>query len=336
MTGESVRRTRKPLGVAAAGALLAVLVPKCPMCLAMYLSFLGAAASWFVWLRPLGVVLTVAGVAVAAWRWIRHEANMKITGKRILITGANRGIGEALVNEALRRGARQIHAGTRGALRHPEGRVTPIALDVTNEAQIRRAADELEGLDLLINNAGIALYDDLGKLDTIERQLAVNCFGSLRVAHALLPLLERSRGAIANILSLAALAPVPVIPGYSISKAAALSMTQSLRLSLAGRGVAVHAVFLGPVDTDMNRGFEYPEGLAGIGGDRNPRRAGARGRGHLPRSGFPAGGRWLPHRDRQDAGARVLRAARALTAERAQTGRDPEPFWNDRGMRSGE
>ena len=184
---------------------------------------------------------------------------MKIAGKRILITGANRGIGEALVNEALRRGAAKIHAGTRGALRHPEGRVTPIPLDVTNEAQIRRAADELEGLDLLINNAGIALYDDLGKLDTIERQLAVNCFGSLRVAHALLPLLERSRGAIVNILSLAALAPVPIIPGYSISKAAALSMTQSLRLSLASRGVAVHAVFLGPVDTDMNRGFEIPK-----------------------------------------------------------------------------
>jgi hypothetical protein len=70
MTGELSRRTRSPLGVAAAGALLAVLVPKCPMCLAMYLSFLGAAASWFVWLRPLGVVLTVAGVAVAGWRWI--------------------------------------------------------------------------------------------------------------------------------------------------------------------------------------------------------------------------------------------------------------------------
>lgn len=65
------RRTGKPLGVAAGGALLAVLVPKCPMCLAMYLSFLGAAASWFVWLRPLGVVLTLAGLAVAAWRHLR-------------------------------------------------------------------------------------------------------------------------------------------------------------------------------------------------------------------------------------------------------------------------
>jgi hypothetical protein len=80
MTGESSSRTRKPLGVAAAGALLAVLVPKCPMCIAMYLSFLGAAASWFAWLRPLGVLLTVAGLAVAAWR---HVSRRELAGKRI-------------------------------------------------------------------------------------------------------------------------------------------------------------------------------------------------------------------------------------------------------------
>lgn len=70
MTGRSHARTRQPLGVAAAGALLAVLVPKCPMCLAMYLSFLGAAASWFTWLRPLGMALTAAGLAVAGWRYL--------------------------------------------------------------------------------------------------------------------------------------------------------------------------------------------------------------------------------------------------------------------------
>jgi len=68
MTASSSSRARRPLGLAAAGALLAVLVPKCPMCLAMYLSFLGAAASWFTWLRPLGMALTVAGLTVAAWK----------------------------------------------------------------------------------------------------------------------------------------------------------------------------------------------------------------------------------------------------------------------------
>ncbi|HZJ52559.1 MAG TPA: hypothetical protein VFD38_00345 [Myxococcaceae bacterium] len=74
MTGSCCRRTREPLGVAAAGALLAVLVPKCPLCLAAYLSFLGAAASYVVWLRPIGVALTVAGVALAAWRYLSRSA----------------------------------------------------------------------------------------------------------------------------------------------------------------------------------------------------------------------------------------------------------------------
>ena len=70
MTASSLRRTRRPLGVAAGGALLALLVPKCPLCLAMYLSFLGAAASWVVWLRPLGVTLALAGLVLAAWRYL--------------------------------------------------------------------------------------------------------------------------------------------------------------------------------------------------------------------------------------------------------------------------
>lgn len=74
MTGSSSARARQPLGVAAAGALLAVLVPKCPMCLAMYLSFLGAAASWFTWLRPLGMALTAAGLAVAGFRYLGRRA----------------------------------------------------------------------------------------------------------------------------------------------------------------------------------------------------------------------------------------------------------------------
>ena len=74
MTASSSSRARRPLGVAATGALLAVLVPKCPMCLAMYLSFLGAAASWFTWLRPLGMALTLAGLAVAAWRYLGRRA----------------------------------------------------------------------------------------------------------------------------------------------------------------------------------------------------------------------------------------------------------------------
>ena len=184
---------------------------------------------------------------------------MNIENKAILITGANRGIGRALVNEALRRGAKRVYAGTRGTLQNSDKRVMPLTLDVTNVSQIQQATDKLDTLDVLINNAGIAIYDDLSNLDVIERHLAVNFLGFLRVTHAFLPLLRRSKGAIVNNLSLAGLAPLPVIPAYSISKAAAFNMTQSLRALLASQGVTVHAVLLGPIDTDMNRGFEIPK-----------------------------------------------------------------------------
>ncbi len=185
---------------------------------------------------------------------------MNIENKTVLITGANRGIGRALVDEALIRGAKRVYAGTRGgALQATDSRVTPVTLDVTNASQIQKAAEEVETLDVLINNAGVAIYDDLSNADAIEQHLAVNFLGMFKVTRAFLPLLRQSKGAIVNNLSLVALAPLPVIPGYSISKAAASNMTQSLRALLAGRGVTVHGVFLGPVDTDMNRGFNIPK-----------------------------------------------------------------------------
>ncbi len=184
---------------------------------------------------------------------------MTIADGAVLVTGANRGIGRALVEEALRRGAKRVYAGTRQPLTHLDGRVTPLTLDVTNAAQIQGAVERVESLDILINNAGLALYDDLSDRAVLERHLAVNLFGTYGVTQAFLPLLTRSRGAIVNNLSLAALAPLPIIPAYSISKAAAFNMTQSLRALLAGQGVTVHAVVLGPIDTDMNRGFEIPK-----------------------------------------------------------------------------
>jgi len=187
---------------------------------------------------------------------------MNVANKTVLITGANRGIGRALVDEALERGAKRVYAGTRGALPITDKRVIPLTLDVTSPAEIQRAVDEVDSLDVLINNAGVAIYDDLSKLDVIEQHLAVNLLGSLKVTHAFLPLLRRSKGAIVNNLSLAAFAPLPVIPAYSISKAAAFNMTQSFRAFLAGQGVTVHAVFLGPIDTDMTRGFEIPKASA--------------------------------------------------------------------------
>jgi len=182
-----------------------------------------------------------------------------IADRAVLVTGANRGIGRALVEEALKRGAKRVYAGTRQPFVHSNGRVTALTLDVTNAPQTQRAVDKVESLDVLINNAGIALYDDLSDPSVLERHLAVNLFGTYGVTQAFLPLLARSRGAIVNNLSVNALAPLPLIPAYSISKAAAFNLTQALRTLLAGRGVRVHAVLTGPVDTDMTRGLDIPK-----------------------------------------------------------------------------
>jgi len=184
---------------------------------------------------------------------------MNITDKAVLVTGANRGIGKALVEEALRRGAMRVYAATRKQVAHADRRVTPLTLDVTNAEQIQRAVEAVESLDILINNAGVGLYADLSDRGALEQHLAVNLLGSYDTTQAFLPLLTRSRGAIVNVLSLAAVAAVPLDPTYSISKAAAFSLTQSLRLALAGRGVTVHAALPGPVDTDMAPTIDIPK-----------------------------------------------------------------------------
>ena len=178
---------------------------------------------------------------------------MNIANKTILITGANRGIGRALVEEALKRGAKKIYAGTRSAWQHPDKRVTPLTLDVTNASQIQQAALEVGALDILINNAGIAVSDDLSDLGIIDQHMAVNFQGTLKTTQAFLPVLKRSKGAIVNLLSVVSLAPVPFLPGYSVSKAALFSLTQSLRALLASQGVTVHGVFPGPIDTEMGK-----------------------------------------------------------------------------------
>ena len=185
--------------------------------------------------------------------------SLAIADKTVMVTGANRGLGRALVDEAVRRGAKRVYAASRHLTVASDERVTPLMLDVTDLAQIREAVERVESLDILINNAGVSVPDDLSDRSAFEHHLAVNMYGMLDVTRAFLPSLTRGRGAVVNVVSLGAVAAVPVLPAYSVSKAASLSLTQSLRALLAGRGVSVYAVLPGPIDTDMVRDLDVPK-----------------------------------------------------------------------------
>jgi NAD(P)-dependent dehydrogenase (short-subunit alcohol dehydrogenase family) len=164
------------------------------------------------------------------------SATTTIAGKTILITGANRGLGKALVDEALRRGARRVYAASRQPLVHADPRVTPVILDVTEHSQIERAAASVDSLDVLINNVGVSVPDDLSDRSTFEQHLAVNLYGTLDVTRAFLPSLAESRGALVNVVSLGALAALPG-PASLFGLQGSLALADPIAASAArGRG----------------------------------------------------------------------------------------------------
>jgi NAD(P)-dependent dehydrogenase (short-subunit alcohol dehydrogenase family) len=204
----------------------------------------------------------------AALAWSHKEAIMKIKDTIALVTGANRGLGRALVSELLARGARRVYAAGRDLRAIPEDpRVVPLRLDVTDAAQVEAAAAAAADVRLLVNNAGsLASMSVLGSSrEALQRDLDVNYHGALNVARAFAPALAAAPSgdaAIVNVLAIVSLASMPGIGGYSASKAAAWSLTQALRAELRAKGVRVHAAFPGPIDTDMTRGLELPKASA--------------------------------------------------------------------------
>jgi len=187
---------------------------------------------------------------------------MRVQGAVALVTGANRGIGEALVRELLAMGAAKVYAGSRVAgsavhlVEQGEGRVVEVALDVTQDEQVQQCAQRCHDVSLLINNAGLSRFGRrlIGSADLSGAiaEMDVNYFGPLRMCRAFAPVLKSNGGgAIVNILSAAALSNVPVLGTYSASKAAAYSMTQGVRSELADQGTFVSAIFVGSVDTRM-------------------------------------------------------------------------------------
>lgn len=185
-----------------------------------------------------------------------------------LVTGANRGIGLALVKALLMSGANKVYAGARD-LKTLEPvraldptRVIPLHIDVTDGADVSTLPHKAPDTTLLINNAGVLAAGGILEvpLKAIERDFNTNFFGTLNMARAFVPVIEGNRGgAVVNILTLVALASFPGFAAYNASKAAAWSMTQSLRAGVAGKRIAVHGVYPGAVDTDMLAGVEVPK-----------------------------------------------------------------------------
>jgi NAD(P)-dependent dehydrogenase (short-subunit alcohol dehydrogenase family) len=185
-----------------------------------------------------------------------------LTSSTVLVTGANRGLGRALVDALVDAGVPKIYAAARdpqGVRRHP--RIVAVPLNITDAPSVLALAGTASDVDVLINNAGVAAFAPALEADpdAVAHELAVNYTGLHTMIRAFAPTLVARRGALVNLLTLLSLAPAPPMAGYSASKAAAHSLTLALRPSLTAAGVGVHAVYPAGIDTDMLAGVDGPK-----------------------------------------------------------------------------
>lgn len=224
-----------------------------------------------------------------------------LRGVTALVTGANRGLGRELIAALLRRRVGKVYAASRdGRADWQDARVVPIVLDITDPVQVSNAASRARDITLLINNAGVNSHRALvgaADLTGARAEMETNYFGTLAMCRAFAPVLAANGGgAIVNVLSRAARKPVPEMGSLCASKAAALQLTECIRIELAPQRTFVAAFLPGALDTDMTRGIDMPKGGAaeaasalldglaegieeidfGAAGERNPvRRSGA-------------------------------------------------------------
>jgi len=187
---------------------------------------------------------------------------MNLDGAVVLVTGANRGLGRSFVEELVNRDVAKIYAGVRDAGSVSIAGVEPVQLDVTSDADVERAAAECGDVTVLTNNAGISTETSLltGSVDDARREFDTNFFGPLAVVRAFAPILAANGGgAIVNVLSVLSWVSMPTTGAYCASKAAALSMTNSLRTELESQGTQVVAVHVGFIDTDMAAAVDAPK-----------------------------------------------------------------------------
>jgi len=194
-----------------------------------------------------------------------QENTVTLSNKVVLVTGANRGIGAAIVHEMLKAGVAKIYATARDPKTLPsfgDARVIPLQLDITSDASVNAATHAVKDVDVLVNNAGTLAFGDYisSNWETFEDDMRTNFFGSLRVLRAFTPqFVARKAGTIANVSSVVGLSAVPMMAGYSASKAALHSLTQSLRGTLEKDNITVIGIYPGPVETDLAKEVPYPD-----------------------------------------------------------------------------
>jgi NAD(P)-dependent dehydrogenase (short-subunit alcohol dehydrogenase family) len=183
-----------------------------------------------------------------------------IAGAVALVTGGHRGFGRALVDELLARGATKVYATSRSAQPRRDPRVAALVLDVADDASVAAAAEAAPDVSIIVNNAGIALGTPLfdAPLVDIRAEFETNLFGMIRTARAFAPILGRQTcSSLVNVLSLASWQALG--DGYSATKAAAWSATNSMRTELIGQGTVVTALHVGYMDTELTAGFDVPK-----------------------------------------------------------------------------
>ncbi|MEU7870863.1 SDR family oxidoreductase [Dactylosporangium sp. NPDC049140] len=181
----------------------------------------------------------------------------------VLVTGGNRGLGKAFVEEALARGARKVYAAARDPRSVSTPGAVPLALDVTDPESVRRAAAEAPDVTVLINNAGITTGSSLlhGDLDDIRREFETNFYGTINVTRAFAPVLAANGGG--HVLDVhSVLSWISQGTSYSSTKAAVWQATNAFRLELAAQGTKVTGLHVGYIDTDMTRGIDGPKASA--------------------------------------------------------------------------